>query len=85
MFPLQETQQKVNRRERERESEKERKREREREGCVIPYSCSLAYNTYIIVSRESFMQSHYIKCVGVTCGTESNEPHNGPLSATKLN
>lgn len=40
---------------------------------------------YIIVYRESFMQSHYVKCVHVTCGMESNEAHNSTLSATVLN
>lgn len=75
MFPLQDTEQKQN-----RQTQKER--EANTDGFEILCSCSGAYNMYVIVFRESFMQSHYVKCVHVTCGMESNEARNSTLSAS---
>lgn len=40
---------------------------------------------HVTVCRESFMQSHYVKCGFVTCGIDSNDAHNGTVSTTVIN
>lgn len=56
----------------DRHTHTEGEREAMSGGFESPCSC---YNMYIMFCRETFMQSHYVKCGCVTCGTESNEAH----------